>query len=241
MSNNISPISFTGAFKIDYTRAAKGTREFIETKALNNHRQIFSNWEGNPNVVFYITRDRKDYQMATAIYNNSLKAQYFPNINTRMGFDDEMPEVLKEVVDSLSNTESISGPKRIFNYIETHRPHARTKISTLAPAKKLNRYDKIVQNLKLIFETERFDIEDGIVKFADKNGGRGEVMIYPPKKDGTRYVSVQENSRLEPIRYYKFDKDGEIISTLNDYNGVSEFLREKNACIYRYRQMHGLI
>ena len=234
-------VNFSGTFKIDYTRAAKGTREFIETKALNNHRQIFPNWEGNPNVVVYVTRDRKDYQMANAVYINNLKVQYFPNINTRMGFDDEMPEVLKHCLDSLPSTESIRGPKRVFNYVEEHRPHARTKVETLKPVKQPNRYQQIVDNLKLIFETKRVDLDDGIVKFVDINGGRGEVVIYPPKKDGSRYVSVTYNSPLDPERYYKFNKQNEIVETLNDFEGICKFYRGKKECIHRYRQMNNLI
>ena len=232
--------NFNGSFMINYKNAVKGTREYMETKALNNHKIIFPNWNGDENCVFYITRDNKDYQVASAILRNSLVAKYFPNINTNSRFDPDFPEKLKKLVDSIDKSEIISGPKRIFNYVEKTRPHNRTKIYELEKAAKFDSEQKIINSLNNFFETERIQLENGIVKYIDKNGSDAFIEISPKTKGGNCLVKFKDKGVNEVTKFLEFDSNGELVKVYN-YNETSDFINKYKQTINRYRQLKNLI
>lgn len=243
MNNSVTnkpKITFNGAFLIDYSRAVKGTSEYMETKVFNNHRNIFRNWNGNPNQVFYVTKDRKDYQVATAIFNNALKAKYFPNINTNLCLDSECPEMLQACLDNPDLATCISGPKRIFNYIEKTRPHNRTIPNSHLKRPKpleLGTEDKIRQKFKLFFETKKKEYPNGVVKFTDKSGQHNALVISPKSKDGNYFVYVQHEKFPEDNRYYMYDAQGELIKRY-EIDELREFTRNFDESVRRYKQMH---
>ena len=83
MQNRINNnINFQGGFLINYKSAVKGTQELLENR-IGHGKQIFRNWNGDGNSVFYVMKDSKDYNIAQFVKTNELKFQYYPELSLK--------------------------------------------------------------------------------------------------------------------------------------------------------------
>ena len=88
-NNNLSP-SFQGGFRFRQMPA-----EALEKlpQISNRGKQIFKDFE-NKGDVFIVTRKGLDKKVADFIAEHKLKFEYYKDINTKCGLDDQKPELL---------------------------------------------------------------------------------------------------------------------------------------------------
>ena len=240
IQNQTSQINFNGGFLIDYRYAVKGTMEYMETKAINNHRNIFRNWEGDSKKVFYITKDSKDFQVANAIFLNGLKAKYFPKINTKLRVDENCPEVLEKYLTMPEYKESISGAKRIYNYVEKTRPHSRTVVNSHLKKVRtgvINIEDKIFNELNMVYKANKKTFSNGVTTFVSQDNPFNKVVIAPQAKNGSYYVYTYYSKFMNDNRYYIFDEFGNLIKKYES-NELGKFFTNFEESVRRYKQMH---
>ena len=90
--NNINNISFTGGFK--FPNMPKSAKEALPN-VVNKGKQIFYGYE-KPRTVFLVTRDCLDLKVLRFAKEHKLKGEYYPNINTKAGLDNEIHAGLTE-------------------------------------------------------------------------------------------------------------------------------------------------
>ena len=111
--NNTSNTNFSGAFRIK--------RHYAKAKAeipamFTQGRQIFRDIKENGDMVV-VLRDNYDKRVGQYIQENyPIEIEYYPEINTKYGLDDEKQEELKKLIEDKSNIDK-KGLKNILDEI----------------------------------------------------------------------------------------------------------------------------
>ena len=98
--NNLNSTSFLGGFRFKQM-PIEAKNEF--PNVIKKGRQIFYDFE-NKGDVFILTRGEKDYAVIKFIRKNKLESVYYPELNTKMGMDDEKPEELSKLIEFKSSS-----------------------------------------------------------------------------------------------------------------------------------------
>ena len=225
-------INFKGAFWL-HQPSAKIKNNILPT--LGKHRQIFNNFTPEGDVL-YITRKGADKNVAEFLMKlieeqknkkkKTTKFEYYTDLSTKSGFDDEKPQeakkILAEYKDKIITT--ASGLNKIFKF--------KNPFISLSTIKKENDIEKSLKALNI-------NASDYIIK---RRNGFNEIYttekelvasISEPGQYGFRYARVEPKNPNDPndeVKRYAI-KDGKIQFTYTNnpddkiVNGTTTFLK----------------
>lgn len=211
--SNQSNINFSGAFRIKPSEIkAKADVPELFTQG----RQVFHDiLEKGDQVI--VLRDKYDKRVGKYIQENNLSGiEYYPEINTKCGLDDEQPEGLLALINSKTKVikEDI---KEILTAITQQK---RTPKAPKTP-KAHKEAEKIANTLRLNIEAPQITSNKSFTKIRDEHKKRTIEVIMPNK--GTIYAHVIPDSMCESSTKCILDGKGKIVKSFETPNEIHKF------------------
>lgn len=211
--SNQSNINFNGAFRIKPTEIkAKADIPELFTQG----RQVFHDiLEKGDQVI--VLRDKYDKRVGKYIQENNISGiEYYPEINTKCGLDDEQPEGLLALINSKTKVikEDI---KEILTAITQQK---RTPKAPKTP-KAYKEAEKIANALRLNIEAPQISTNKSLTKIRDEHKKRTIEVIMPNK--GTIYAHVIPDSMCESSIKCIIDGKGKIVKSFETPNEIHKF------------------
>ncbi len=182
--------------------------------AITKRKQIFYDFE-KPGDVFLLVKKETDYQVAKFIRENKVPFIYYPQLDTKCGFDTERPSELSEKLKTMkpSSAQSRTSLKKaIADNLKLDEIN-RTKTDYI---------DKILNGLCIDNKEEnKKTLYKGAVIVTD-NEFKRKIYISPSDKS-IHYVIVKPDLKTESIKRYAMDSEGNILSTYNTPEGIQRF------------------
>ena len=211
--SNQSNINFSGAFRIKPSEIkAKADIPELFTQG----RQVFHDiLEKGDQVI--VLRDKYDKRVGKYIQENNISGiEYYPEINTKCGLDDEQPEGLLALINSKTKVikEDI---KEILTAITQQK---RTPKAPKTP-KAHKEAEKIANTLRLNIEAPQITSNKSLTKIRDEHKKRTIEVIMPNK--GTIYAHVIPDSMCESSTKCILDGKGKIVKSFETPNEIHKF------------------
>lgn len=210
--NNQSNINFNGAFRFKPNEIkAKADVPNLFTQG----RQVFHNILENGDEVIVV---RKNYDKRVANYlkdNNIRGVEYYPEIDTKCGLDDEIPEGLLKLIKSKSVV-VIENLEEIVSSIASRANVPRRKVPKID--KELN---KIANALRLNIENPKVVSNKSFTRIRDDHKMRTIEVIAP--NSATSYVHVIPDSLNEQSVKCILNGKGQIVKTFDTPNEIHKF------------------
>lgn len=211
--SNQSNINFSGAFRIKPSEIkAKADVPELFTQG----KQVFHDiLEKGDQVI--VLRDKYDKRVGKYIQENNLSGiEYYPEINTKCGLDDEQPEGLLALINS--KTKVIKDDiKEILTAITQQK---RTPKAPKTP-KAHKVAEKIANSLRLNIEAPQITSNKSFTKIRDEHKKRTIEVIMPNK--GTIYAHVIPDSMCENSTKCILDGKGKIVKSFETPNEIHKF------------------
>lgn len=212
ISNNQSNINFNGAFRFKPNEInAKADVPNLFTQG----RQVFYNILEDGDEVIVV---RKNYDKRVANYlkdNNIRGVEYYPEIDTKCGLDDEIPEGLLKLIKSKSVV-VIKDLEKIISSIMSRTTAPRQKVPSID--KELN---KIANALRLNIENPKVVSNKSFTRIRDDHKMRTIEVIAP--NSATSYVHVIPDSLNEQSVKCILNGKGQIVKTFDTPNEIHKF------------------
>ena len=224
--NNTSNTNFSGAFRIErpYTKAK------AEIPAMfTQGRQIFRDIKQKGDMVV-VLRDNYDKKVGQYIQENyPIEIEYYPEINTKSGLDDEKPEELKKLIEDKSTIVK-KGLKNILAAISEQKVIKKPKKYRAA-----KEVEKIANALRLNIENPQIASDKSLTHIRDEQKKRTiEIIATNP---ATSYVYVKPDSLDSGSIKCIINGKGQIVKTFETPNDICKFnkifknLKENNVNI----------
>lgn len=213
IQNNYS-VNFNGGFRL---KGLTPELKELTVTSIPKHRQIFENFE-KQNDMFILCRDISDYGVNKFARANNIELEYYPQINTKSGFDSEEPEILSKKLKRLMPVISKTQINKIIS--EKIRMHKVRKFADYS-------INNILSALCMEAEGKEISMVKGAHVIKDKEFAR-KVIISPLSNAKVHYVSVIPDSANEEIKRYAFDTRGNIVSTYQTPDGIKTFNKAFN-------------
>lgn len=211
--SNQSNINFSGAFRIKPSEIkAKADIPELFTQG----KQVFHDiLEKGDQVI--VLRDKYDKRVGKYIQENNLSGiEYYPEINTKCGLDDEQPEGLLALINS--KTKVIKDDiKEILTAITQQK---RTPKAPKTP-KAHKVAEKIANTLRLNIEAPQITSNKSFTKIRDEHKKRTIEVVMPNK--GTIYAHVIPDSMCESSTKCILDGKGKIVKSFETPNEIHKF------------------
>lgn len=213
IQNNYS-VNFNGGFRL---KGLTPELKELTVTSIPKHRQIFENFE-KQNDMFILCRDISDYGVNKFARANNIELEYYPQINTKSGFDSEEPDILSKKLKRLMPVVSKTQINKII--AEKIRMHKVKKFADYS-------INNILSALCMEVEGKEISMVKGAHVIKDKEFAR-KVIISPLSNAKVHYVSVIPDSANEEIKRYAFDTRGNIVSTYQTPDGIKTFNKAFN-------------
>ena len=217
--DKITNTNFNGGFRfINMPLEAKK-----QLPELIGKKQIFYNFEKEGDV-FLVTRDLSNFKVGQFIKRNKFDFEFYPSINTKCGFDDEMPEVLSAFLDKLKEN-PITTRSQLRKYF------SKEKFTNIV----LSQSPKYVNNiLKALCIDNKYKtkIVKGISIIEDTEFQR-KILISPPSKFNIHYVKIEPKGYDKKVERYAIDSNGNILTTFNTPEAMKIFNNRFNDLIIK--------
>ena len=210
--NNQSNINFNGAFRFKPNEInAKADVPNLFTQG----RQVFHNiLEDGDEVI--VVRKNYDKRIANYLKENSVReVEYYPEIDTKCGLDDEIPESLLKLIKSKSVV-VIENLEEIVSLIASRANVSRRKVPKID--KELN---KIANALRLNIENPKVVSNKSFTRIRDDHKMRTIEVIAP--NSATSYVHVIPDSLNEQSVKCILNGKGQIVKTFDTPNEIHKF------------------
>lgn len=207
-------VNFNGGFRL---KGLTPELKELTITSIPKHRQIFENFE-KQNDMFILCRDISDYGVNKFARANNIELEYYPQINTKSGFDSEKPEALSNKLKKLTPVISKNQIAKII--AEKIRLHKVQKFADYS-------INNILGTLCMEPEGKEISMVKGAHVIKDKEFAR-KVIISPLSNSKVHYVSVVPDSANEEIKRYAFDTRGNIVSTYQTPDGIRTFNKAFN-------------
>ncbi len=205
--------NFEGAFRIKPNEIkAKTEIPLLFTQG----RQIFNDILETGDK-FIVVRDKYDKRIGKYIQENGISGvEYYPEINTKSGLDDEIPEGLLKLIKDKT-------VKVITDINEICRTStARKKL--VKPSKSNKEVDKIANALRLNIENPQVTSTSSFTKVRDNEKNRTIEIIMQNK--GTIYVHVKPDHLYEDSTRCIIDGQGNIIKKFETPDEIIKFMKK---------------
>lgn len=210
--NNQSNINFNGAFRF---KSNEINAKADVPKLFTQGRQVFHNILEDGDEVIVV---RKNYDKRVANYlkdNNIRGVEYYPEIDTKCGLDDEIPEGLLKLIKSKSVV-VIENLEEIVSSIASRANVSRRKVPKID--KELN---KIANALRLNIENPKVVSNKSFTRIRDDHKMRTIEVIAP--NSATSYVHVIPDSLNEQSVKCILNGKGQIVKTFDTPNEIHKF------------------
>lgn len=210
--NNQSNINFNGAFRF---KPNEINAKADVPKLFTQGRQVFQNILEDGDEVIVV---RKNYDKRVANYlkdNNIRGVEYYPEIDTKCGLDDEIPEGLLKLIKSKSVI-VIENLEEIVSSIASRANVPRRKVPKID--KELN---KIANALRLNIENPKVVSNKSFTRIRDEHKMRTIEVIAP--NSATSYVHVIPDSLNEQSVKCILNGKGQIVKTFDTPNEIHKF------------------
>lgn len=210
--NNQSNINFNGAFRF---KSNEINAKADVPKLFTQGRQVFHNILEDGDEVIVV---RKNYDKRVANYlkdNNIRGVEYYPEIDTKCGLDDEIPEGLLKLIKSKSVV-VIENLEEIVSSIASRANVSRRKVPKID--KELN---KIANALRLNIENPKVVSNKSFTRIRDEHKMRTIEVIAP--NSATSYVHVIPDSLNEQSVKCILNGKGQIVKTFDTPNEIHKF------------------
>ncbi len=214
VSNNTPQVSYTGTFRFP-TNEKKAQSEILGM--IKNGKQVFHNVLEQGDFVL-VTRSASDIKTANYVKSNKINGvEYYPNINTKSGLDEEEPQKLINLIKSQADTII----KNMDEVIE--------KATKLMPKKYPKDY-KVKREIATITDALRLNVENPEINYYPSHTHVRDYMkkrtieIITPQK-GTNYVYLKPDSLNEPSTRCIIDGKGNILKTYNTPTEIVKFAK----------------
>lgn len=210
--NNQSNINFNGAFRF---KPNEINAKADVPKLFTQGRQVFHNILEDGDEVIVL---RKNYDKRVANYlkdNNIRGVEYYPEIDTKCGLDDEIPEGLLKLIKSKSAV-VIENLEEIVSSISSRVNVPRRKVPKID--KELN---KIANALRLNIENPKVVSNKSFTRIRDEHKMRTIEVIAP--NSATSYVHVIPDSLNEQSVKCILNGKGQIVKTFDTPNEIHKF------------------
>lgn len=215
--NNTSNTNFSGAFRIQcpYTKAK------AEIPAMfTQGRQIFRDIKQKGDMVV-VLRDNYDKRVGQYIQENyPIEIEYYPEINTKSGLDDEKPEELKKLIEDKSTIVK-KGLKNILAAIAEQKIIKKPK-----KYRATKEVEKIANALRLNIENPQISSNKSLTRIRDEQKKRTiEIIATNP---ATSYVYVKPDSLDSDSIKCIINGKGQIVKTFETPKDISKFSKMFN-------------
>ena len=210
--NNQSNINFNGAFRF---KPNEINAKADVPKLFTQGRQVFHNILEDGDEVIVV---RKNYDKRVANYlkdNNIRGVEYYPEIDTKCGLDDEIPEGLLKLIKSKSVV-VIENLEEIVSSIASRTNVPRRKV--LKIDKELN---KIANALRLNIENPKVVSNKSFTRIRDEHKMRTIEVIAP--NSATSYVHVIPDSLNEQSVKCILNGKGQVVKTFDTPSEIHKF------------------
>lgn len=214
--SNQSNINFNGAFRIKPSEIkAKADIPELFTQG----RQVFHDIIEKGDQVI-VLRDKYDKRVGKYIQENNLSGiEYYPEINTKCGLDDEQPEGLLALINN--KTKVIKDDiKEILTAITQQKRTPKAPKTPKTP-KAYKEVEKIANALRLNIEAPKISTSKSFTRIRDEHKKRTLEVIMPNK--GTIYVHVVSDSMCESTTKCIIDGKGKIVKSFETPNEIHKF------------------
>lgn len=211
-NNNTSSLQFSGAFRFKPNEIkAKADVPNLFTQG----RQVFHNiLEAGDEVI--VVRNNYDKRVANYLKDNNIRGvEYYPEIDTKCGLDDEIPEGLLKLIKSKSVV-VIENLEKIVSSIASRTNVPRRKVPKID--KELN---KIANALRLNIENPKVVSNKSFTRIRDGHKMRTIEVIAP--NSATSYVHVIPDSLNEQSVKCILNGKGQIVKTFDTPNEIHKF------------------
>lgn len=174
--NNLSTNSFKGTFVLRPNTLQ--TREAIPN-IVKKGRQIFHDIKSEGDVVL-VTKDKYDNRVREFIESANLSFEYYPEISTQSGLDDEIPEKLKKLITTQNNC-VVKNLKLLGKFLP---------ITNLHLSKQSEYLQEAVNTLRLNTENARVQIDDNGIFFI-RDEAKKRTIKSTGFKSGMAYIYVR--------------------------------------------------
>ena len=224
--NNTSNTNFSGAFRIKRPYAkAKAEIPAMFTQGC----QIFRDIKQKGDMVV-VLRDNYDKRVGQYIQENyPIEIEYYPEINTKSGLDDEKPEELKKLIKDKSTIVK-RGLKNILAAISEQKVIKKPK-----KYRATKEVEKIANALRLNIENPQIYSDKSLTRIRDEQKKRTiEIIATNP---ATSYVYVKPDSLDSDSIKCIINGKGQIVKTFETPNYICKFnkifkkLKENNVNI----------
>lgn len=208
-TNNISNTSFKGSFVINSKNSR--IKEAIP-QIIKRGRQLFYDIKQDGDVVI-VTKDKYDKRVAEFIDSNNLEFEYYPEISTSSGLDDQIPSVLKNML-KIKNNCVIKDLGLLNKFFKNSKLHLSTQSKYLQDT---------VDTLRLNIENSKVEI-DSKGRFLIRDAVKERTVVSAGFNSGTSYVYVIPDSLNQDTKRFLIGKNGkEIIKEFSTPKEMSAF------------------
>lgn len=211
-NNNTSSLRFSGTFRF---KPNEINAKADVPKLFTQGRQVFHNiLEDGDEVI--VVRKNYDKRVANYLKNNNIRGvEYYPEIDTKCGLDDEIPEGLLKLIKSKSVV-IIENLEEIVSSIASRANVPRRKVPKID--KELN---KIANALRLNIENPKVVSNKSFTRIRDEHKMRTIEVIAP--NSATSYVHVIPDSLNEQSVKCILNGKGQIVKTFDTPNEIHKF------------------
>ncbi len=209
--SDISANNFRGTFVLK--PKTQQVREAIPN-IIKKGRQIFYDIKSECDVVI-VTKDKYDKRVKEFITKESVDFAYYPEINTSSGLDDQMPSILKTLMDKKNNC-VIKSLNLLDKFLVPNK---------LSLTKQGKYIQKAINTLRLNTDNARVQVDNNGMFFVRDNAKQRTIET-PGFKDGMAYfyikpdhIAYQDSHRIlvgkngqEIIKEFKTPKDWKIFN-----------------------------
>ena len=199
--NNTSNTNFKGTFILNPKN--QQTKEAIP-EIVKKGRQIFYNIK-RPGDAVIVTQDKFDKRVSNFIENNKMNFEYYPEISTKSGLDDQKPLKLTQLL-CLKDNCVVKNLKLLNKFLSDNPVHLSKQNEYLHETLNTLRLNienpKIEVNQKGIF-TIRDEAKKRTIKSSGFRNGNSYVYMYPDAawEDSKRYLVGANGKQI--LKEYK--------------------------------------
>lgn len=198
--------NFTGAFILKPKNIK--TKESIPD-IINKGRQIFYDIKYKGDVVI-VTKDNYDTKVRDFIEASKVKFEYYPEISTKSGLDDQIPSKLVYLL-NIKNNCVINNLKKLNKFLQP-KNHL---------SKQCEYLKETTNTLRLNIENPQIDINDKGI-FVIRDEAKKRTIKSTGFKGGSALVHVIPDSPVYESKRYLVYKNGKAIA--KEYNTPEEIL-----------------
>ncbi len=207
--NKTTNTNFTGTFILKPKHLE--TKEAIPN-IIKQGRQLFYNIENEGDVVL-VTRDKYDTKVKDFIEAQKIDFTYYPEISTQSGLDDEVPSLLKKLL-NIKNNCVINNLKILNKFLSN---------TNIQLNKQGEYFEQALNTLRLSVENPKIEI-DSKGMFVIRDNTKQRTIKSTGFRGGSAYIYIVPDSINQESKRFLLGQNGkQIIKEFNTPTDMRNF------------------